>query len=294
MSTKTTFKRVALVTVAALGFGLLSSVAPASAVAGGASVSTSSLTVVGGTTGTNGSGLFYVDVADSLGAAAALGAAESLTVTVTGKPTYQANGTSAATLNDVTVQAVATTDGGATFAAVGNATAGGIQVPNAPGTYVSNDWTYDADDAPTGTSARYWFAVYPNASSSSVDAGAYTLRVRLTDSTGFIRDSSLSVKFVTSAADSGAAITLSSAGGLYTGEALSFTTANKLQATLTDAAGGRLVKNAAITASLASRAPDLSAAIVTTSTGVAASDVLAIADTGVAAVDHVAWSAAQV
>ena len=34
MSTKTTFKRVALVTVAALGFGMLSSVAPASAVAG--------------------------------------------------------------------------------------------------------------------------------------------------------------------------------------------------------------------------------------------------------------------
>ena len=32
MSTKTTFKRIALVTVAALGFGVLTSVAPASAV----------------------------------------------------------------------------------------------------------------------------------------------------------------------------------------------------------------------------------------------------------------------
>ena len=31
MSTKTTFKRIALVTVAALGFGVLTSVAPASA-----------------------------------------------------------------------------------------------------------------------------------------------------------------------------------------------------------------------------------------------------------------------
>ena len=36
MSTKTTFKRFALVTVAALGFGLLSSVAPASAAEGDA------------------------------------------------------------------------------------------------------------------------------------------------------------------------------------------------------------------------------------------------------------------
>ncbi len=293
MSTKTTFKRIALVTVAALGFGLLSSVAPASATAGGASVSTTSLTVVGGTTGTGGSGLFYVDVTDTTGAAAALTAAESLTVTVTGKPSYLANGTSAAALTDIAVQAVATTDGGATFAAVGNATNGGIQVPNAPGTYASNNWTYDATDAPTGTASRYWFAVY-SGGQSPVDAGAYTLRVRLVDSTGFIRDSSLSVKFVTSAADAGPVLTLSSAGGLYTGQALSFTTANKLQATLTDAAGGRLVKAAATTASLASRAPDLSAAIVTTSTGVAASDVLAIADTGIAAVDHVASTTAQV
>lgn len=293
MSTKTTFKRIALVTVAALGFGLLSSVAPASATAGGASVSTSSLTVVGGTTGTGGSGLFYVDVTNSAGAAAALTAAESLTVTVTGKPAYKADGTTAATLNDVTVQAVATTDGGATFAAVGNATAGGIQVPNAAGTYESNNWTYDATDAPTGTASRYWFAVYPT-DTSPVDAGAYTLRVRLTDSTLFIRDSSLSVKFVTSAADSGAAIALSSAGGLYTGEALSYTSTNKLQATLTDAAGGRLVKAAATTASLASRAPQLSAAIVTTSSGVAASDVLSIDDNGVAATDHVASTTTQI
>ena len=37
MSTKTTFKRIALVTVAALGFGLLTSVAPSSAAAVAAS-----------------------------------------------------------------------------------------------------------------------------------------------------------------------------------------------------------------------------------------------------------------
>ena len=71
MSTKTTFKRIALVTVAALGFGVLTSVAPASAYAGSMSVSTTSLTVVG--TGTTGNaGFFYVDIFDQAGDAAAL------------------------------------------------------------------------------------------------------------------------------------------------------------------------------------------------------------------------------
>ena len=48
MSTKTTLKRIALVAVSALGFGLLSTVAPANAATGSMTLSTSSLTVVGG------------------------------------------------------------------------------------------------------------------------------------------------------------------------------------------------------------------------------------------------------
>jgi len=46
MSTKTTFKRIALVAVAALGLGVLSSVAPANAAAGSFSLDTTSVTVV--------------------------------------------------------------------------------------------------------------------------------------------------------------------------------------------------------------------------------------------------------
>ena len=69
MSTKTTFKRVALVTVAALGFGLLSSVTPASAVATGLVASVgpngaTSLTVVGGETSTTGA-LIRLDVTNN-------------------------------------------------------------------------------------------------------------------------------------------------------------------------------------------------------------------------------------
>ncbi len=48
MSTKTTFRRVALVAVAAMGFGVLTSVAPASATDAPATVGTP--IVIGGTT----------------------------------------------------------------------------------------------------------------------------------------------------------------------------------------------------------------------------------------------------
>ena len=69
MSTKTTFKRIALVTVAALSFGLLTSVTPASAVATGLVASVgpngaTSLTVVGGDSGTAGA-LIRLDVTNS-------------------------------------------------------------------------------------------------------------------------------------------------------------------------------------------------------------------------------------
>jgi hypothetical protein len=91
MSTKTTFKRVALVTVAALGFGLLSSVTPASAVATGLVASVgpngqTSVTVVGGTNATTGA-LIRLDVTNNDTATPGLGAGESITASVTGVPT---------------------------------------------------------------------------------------------------------------------------------------------------------------------------------------------------------------
>jgi hypothetical protein len=95
MSTKTTFKRVALVTVAALGFGLLSSVTPASAATSTGLVASvgpngqTSLTVVGGTDSTT-AALVRLDVTvDSATSATGHGlqAGESITATVTGVPT---------------------------------------------------------------------------------------------------------------------------------------------------------------------------------------------------------------
>ncbi len=62
MSTKTTFKRVALVTVAALGLGVMTSVAPANAAAKTFTLDTTSVTVVG--TAASMTALFKVTVKD--------------------------------------------------------------------------------------------------------------------------------------------------------------------------------------------------------------------------------------
>jgi len=93
MSTKTTFKRIALVTVAALGFGVLTSVAPASA-AGTASsasfvVNATKVTFVDGTSGTGGdsrTAVVAITVSNIDGDNDSLTANETLTATVVGVP----------------------------------------------------------------------------------------------------------------------------------------------------------------------------------------------------------------
>jgi hypothetical protein len=102
MSTKLIFKRIALVTISALGFGILSSVAPASALAStaiGAFVGPSgqtSLTVVGGDTTTT-AALVRLDVTvDSATGSSlttnGLTCGESITATVTAAPTGRFTG----------------------------------------------------------------------------------------------------------------------------------------------------------------------------------------------------------
>jgi hypothetical protein len=106
MSTKTTFKRVALVTVAALSFGLLTSVTPANAIATTAIAAAvgpngaTSLTVVGGTDSTTGA-LIRLDVTSDSATSSTIGlqVGETITATVTGVPagkTLAANGGSVA------------------------------------------------------------------------------------------------------------------------------------------------------------------------------------------------------
>jgi len=104
MSTKTTFKRIALATVAALGFGMLSALTtPASAVAqslvvsAGPNTTTNSVTVVGALAdNTNAGVLIRLDVTGDTTTAAGLQPNESITATVTGVPSAD---TKTATLN---------------------------------------------------------------------------------------------------------------------------------------------------------------------------------------------------
>ena len=87
MSTKTTFKRVALVTVAALGFGLLTSVSSNAAITSSFALNTTSQTVVGGgAAGDTPTALIRIDVtSDTLNGG--LAASETITAAVTGVPT---------------------------------------------------------------------------------------------------------------------------------------------------------------------------------------------------------------
>ena len=289
MSTKTTLKRVALVAVAALGFGVLTSVAPASAYAGSMSLSTTSLTVVG--TGTTGNaGFFYVDIFDEAGDAAALTATtESITVSVVGKPLTQADGTTATALSDLTI-------GGAVRGALGavfTAPAGGTvpqttsyQIPNSAAATAFASSNLTSVSATVGaTSNRYYFGVYPTGA-SALDAGEYTLRVRLRDSNAFTTDTTLKVKFVSSPADSGAKIAVTTTGTFNKGGAIAYTAAQNIKATLTDANGGRLVLGTTMTGDINTTTPVISATIVDALGAV--KDSLTPSDNGIAGEDMVA------
>jgi hypothetical protein len=165
MSTKTTFKRIALVAVASLGFGLLS-VAPSSALAD----ETANLTVFTPVTAqTVPSGTASVDFAVNVGANAALTAAAGFTVTVTSatKPTgattptlsvsttgiaspfvaATAAGKSYVTTSGAVFQATATT-GGATIATISGGV--GTQIGTATITGFDKPGTYTFAITPDG------------------------------------------------------------------------------------------------------------------------------------------------
>ena len=102
MSTKTTFKRIALVAVASMGFGMLS-VAPSNAAAGDITM-TYDFTATGSTaTPTVGSAVVVpITLATSSVTSDATGATATLTATITTKPTNSALDTESATTASVT------------------------------------------------------------------------------------------------------------------------------------------------------------------------------------------------
>jgi hypothetical protein len=294
MSTKTTFKRIALVAVAALGLGVVSSVAPASAApttqtyTKTLSPDTTSITRVGGTASTSGAAIFKLRTFDESGVSSPLFATESITVSVFAVPaidtkTVSVNasdiayaGVTTATTADLVANAgtyavstTAVTDGTALTLTAANATE-----------FNSHD---AADEASTNVLATYGLAVYPTA--AAVDKGYYTLRLRLQDTNGLITDQFIKVQFVTSPADAGAVLTITKSGTITSGSVLGVAKLGSLTATLKDANGGLIQRDlAAGAAAYDISAPALSASIINSSTE-ATVDALVASDNGVAATD---------
>ena len=287
MSTKTTFKRVALVAVAAMGLGMLVAT-PSQAAAtytASATLSTTSLTVVGTGTTTN-AGLFYVDTTDDAGDAAPLFTTESITVSVIAKPT-RADGTTTA-LTNLTIGAAVRGTIGAVFAAPTAASAastGSYQIPNSAVATAFASSALNTSATVAATASRYYFGVYPT-DTVALDAGEYTLRVRLRDHNAFVTDQTIKVKFVSSAADSGAVITVAQTGTFNTGGAIVHTAAQKVTATLKDANGGRVQLGIALTGDINDSIPALAGTIVNVDAVI--KDTLTQSDAGIAGQDMVA------
>jgi len=303
-----------------LGFGMLSTGVAQAAVStytSGATLSTTDMTVVSSTTGASMGGKFYLDLTGN-GAAAddladndyqGLMASESITVTVTGSATGKtAVDNAAADTTDVSIQAaiLATntcsvgteTRGASAFTAVGTeGTAGSLQVPTAgtigaTDSYASNNCGPDASGGndTDGRENRYWFSIYPNRA-EAIDGGAFTVRVRVinNDPSGraFI-DKTLTVRFVSSIGNADSVLTLSASGNHYEGEGLSYATGRYVKATLTNAAGGRVVMGSATANGLDYVDPTLNAQYMTG--GLVVGQALYALDTGLAGEDFIAPS----
>ena len=243
MSTKTTFKRIALVAVAALGFGMLSAV-PSSAVAATytstLSTNASSFTVVGAG-GTTNYAIIEISTTDDQGDANVLFSGESITarvVTATAVTGAAASTVAKTDLSFDNATGVTAADGSATALAGAYATAGTA----ATAKVVANHGTTGVDmglrrsGTATDVANTYFVAVR----AAVADLGSYVVRLEVRNAAGNIT-ATKDVTFtqVTSALDSGAKLSVSTKGVLGTG-AMASSTLNYIRAGITDANGGLL------------------------------------------------------
>jgi len=286
MSTKTTFKRIALVTVAALGFGVLTSVAPATAkdgsTAGSISLDASSITIV-----KNGSGLtgvVRISLFDLDGAADTLNASETITAAVIGVPAVDTK-TVALNAADISfAELKETTAGGEKDYVIDNAV-----VANTDGAFGSLNSPV-GDGAQTTTASVYALALLggSGAISNVVDKGYYTVRLRLSDSTGFIvSEKTLKIQWVSSEANAGASIAVTTTGTIQKGVAIAYTTGNTIKAVLSNDGGvGRVYVSPA--SGYVPVAPTLSAALTDVDGVVLTTGTMSVSDSGTAGQDYVA------
>jgi hypothetical protein len=324
MSTKTTLKRIALVAVSALGFGLLAS-GPSraantttTAFTKSQALSTSYLTVVQGTatprgieTGTA-SGLFYVDVTNESVAANAgtvVGLAvnsETMTLLATSAPT-------GSSINHIAIRPVKVESAiGATNTAANTNAVRAIPATGdtwTASTFVLSGARITANESsdfnpttanPTGASKRYWFAVATADTATVVNSGYFNIRVRTQTADNRVLDSNIQVRFVPTIADAGATITVAGTGSLFTGETLTYQSNRYYTATLAGPNSDRIQLGADVSitglesGTVASLAPSLTASL-TSSAGVEiAASNLEATDDGDSGQDYVFTSTTAV
>jgi hypothetical protein len=288
MSTKTTFKRIALVTVAALGFGVLTSVAPASAAGNAASasfgVNATKITFVDGSANTGGdsrTAVVRITVSDILGVNDSLTANETLTATVVGVPAIDSK-TLALSAGDITLKSLKNTG---TLAAPVYAvqTAGPTDGSFSTASAAFTDFSADA------IGSVYYLGINAAGSgtAAAVGKGYYTIRIRLVDNTGFVlKTQDVQVRYVADAASAEAVLTPTVTGSVTKGAAYTFTALNKTQVTLASSDASVIQAQGS---ALNPAAPTISGALITTATGVAvATGTINVADTGVSTVDYTA------
>ncbi len=285
MSTKTTFKRVALVAVASLGFGGLSVVtAPmANAVAASMTVDVSSFTVVGTPVAGRPMAAYRFTVLDSLGVPVQLASTETITLTIkaTGLPATRTSANPPLvgdyTFEDVTDNYLLASD---TFATtyLGNQsparTNGAIAAVN--GYCDANDGTDAADNL-----GSYCQSVVATSATEGVDQGTYTITADLTRGSTVITRLELKFASVSTAADAGAVITVATAGTLVTGAASLNSSTSYMKATVRDVNGG-FIRN--VDTAAAGIAPVLETTLENAAGTV--SQTLLSSDTGVSTFDH--------
>jgi hypothetical protein len=265
MSTKTTFKRIALVAVAALGLGTLS-VMPASGAAvtptatTGFSLNTTSITLIDTASASDATvyGVFEVTLASNAGISAPLNAGETLTATVISSP--KPNLPSGATANGDLTVAFATAYNMATGAVstVNNASFDSTEDGSSVGSgYFDADLaaskrggtatTTAYDDDTSDSTATYALRVSSGAA-ASLNAGFYEIRISVLDAnSNAIKTEVVKFQVVTSKLNAGGTLGITATGSQATGGALLNSTTQNIIATLADSNGG-LIREGANTA----------------------------------------------
>jgi len=244
MSTKTTFKRIALVAVAALGFGVLPAVTASADQALSIALSDTSITLVGTDTPT---ALVAVTVTSD-SATVGLSGTEQIKFSVTKVPTtVTATKTLAANKGDLSFQEtkgqLSNTDidwGLFTADTVANSTDGIITAANNSAQNVSSA-VASADNATT-KKRTYFIAI--KGASNFIDQGVYEVSVDLMlNSTDVISRSTIKIDFVTDATTSGAVLTATPTGSWFLGSSPTvalMTVDNNIVGTIRNRDGGKI------------------------------------------------------